>query len=116
MLQLEIIESSISEWCSPIVLVSKKDGSLRFCIDRYLNAVSKWESYPMPRIDELLDRVGKSRFITTLDLSKGCWQLALAYDFTVHYRAGKANLVADCHSLCTRKLRYCTLGKGEEEM
>lgn len=79
MLQLEIIETSTSEWCSPIVLVPKKDGSLRFCIDfRYLNSVSKFESYPMPRIDELLERVGKAKFITTLDLSKGYWQLALA--------------------------------------
>lgn len=79
MLQLGIIETSTSEWCSPVVLVPKKDGSLRFCIDfRYLNAVSKFETYPMPRIDELLERVGRSTFITTLDLSKGYWQLALA--------------------------------------
>lgn len=79
MLELGIIETSTSEWCSPIVLVPKKDGSLRFCIDfRYLNAISKFDPYPMPRIDELLERVGRGKFITTLDLSKGYWQLALA--------------------------------------
>ncbi|KAL4007477.1 hypothetical protein ACER0C_001329 [Sarotherodon galilaeus] len=79
MLSLGIIETSASEWCSPIVLVPKKDGTLRFCIDlRYLNSVSKFDPYPMPRIDELLERVGRSKFITTLDLSKGYWQLALA--------------------------------------
>ncbi|KAL4007856.1 hypothetical protein ACER0C_001708 [Sarotherodon galilaeus] len=79
MLSLGIIETSASEWCSPIVLVPKKDGTLRFCIDlRYLNSVSKFDPYPMPRIDELLERVGRSKFITTLDLSKGYWQVALA--------------------------------------
>lgn len=81
MLQLDVIEQSTSEWCSPIVLVPKKDGSLRFCIDfRYLNSMSKCQSYPMPRIDELLEKVGNSKFISTIDLSKGYWQLSLAQE------------------------------------
>lgn len=79
MLELGIIEVSCSEWCSPIVLVPKKDGSLRFCIDfRYLNAVSSFDPYPMPRVDDLVEKVGRAQYITTLDLSKGYWQLALA--------------------------------------
>lgn len=81
MLELGIIEVSCSEWCSPIVLVPKKDGTLRFCIDfRYLNAVSNFDPYPMPRIDDLVERVGRARYITTLDLSKGYWQVALAQE------------------------------------
>ena len=57
MWQLGIIEASTTEWCSPIVWVPKKDGSLRLCIDfSYLNTVSKFESYPIPRIDELLKK------------------------------------------------------------
>lgn len=79
MLELGIIEFSCSEWCSPIVLVPKKDGSLRFCIDfRYLNAISSFDPHPMPRLDDLLERVGRATYITTLDLNKGYWQVALA--------------------------------------
>ncbi|XP_035993666.1 uncharacterized protein LOC118563362 [Fundulus heteroclitus] len=79
MLELGIIEESRSEWCSPIVLVPKKDASLRFCIDfRHLNAVSNFDPYPMPRVDDLLEKVGSASYITTLDLCKGYWQVALA--------------------------------------
>ena len=79
MLQHQIIEPSKSEWASPIVLVTKKDGSVRMCVDyRRLNAVTKVEAYPMPRIDDLIDTIGQSKFITTLDLSKGYWQVPVA--------------------------------------
>ncbi|XDV12077.1 hypothetical protein PO909_000821 [Leuciscus waleckii] len=78
MLSQGIIEASKSEWCNPVVLVPKKDGSIRFCIDfRYLNSVSQFDSYPTPRIDDLLERLGKAKFLTTLDLSKGYWQVPL---------------------------------------
>lgn len=78
MLSLGIIEVSKSEWCNPVVLVPKKDGSIRFCIDfRYLNSVSLFDSSPTPRIDDLLERLGKAKYLTTLDLSKGYWQVPL---------------------------------------
>lgn len=78
MQRLGVIEPSHSEWCSPVVIVVKKDGSLRICIDfRKVNAMSEFDAYPMPRIDELLERIGRARFITTLDLCKGYWQVPL---------------------------------------
>ncbi|CAM5127553.1 unnamed protein product [Eretmochelys imbricata] len=74
MLELGVIEPSQSEWRSPVVLVPKPDGSRRFCIDfQRVNAISKFDAYPMPHVNELLDRLGEACYITTLDLTKGYW-------------------------------------------
>ena len=79
MLKLGVVEESHSDWCSPIVLVAKRDGAVRFCVDyRRVNAVSKFDAYPMPRIDELLDRLGTAKYYTTLDCTKGYWQIPLS--------------------------------------
>ncbi len=79
MLRLGVIEPSRSPWSSPIVMVPKPDGTLRFCNDfRRLNEVSEFDGYPMPRVDELLERLGRARFISTLDLTKGYWQVPLS--------------------------------------
>ena len=79
MLDAGIIEPSSSEWASPIVLVNKKDGTLKLCVDyRRLNVESQMDAYPMPRIDDLIDRLGKAKFITMLDLTRGYWQVLMA--------------------------------------
>ena len=81
MLQDRVVEPSTSEWAAPIVLVKKKDGTLRFCVDyRKLNAQSNVDLYPMPWVDELVDRLGSARYLTTLDLAKGYWQVPMAED------------------------------------
>lgn len=79
MLKLGVIEPSDSEWNNPIVLVPKKDESIRFCLDcRKLNAVSKFDPYPMPQVDELIKRLSKAQYLTMLDLCKGYWQIPLS--------------------------------------
>ena len=76
MLDHGVIERSTSDWASPMVTVKKKDGSLRLCVDyRRLNGLSKADAYPMPLVDDWIDRVGNAKFISTLDLTKGYWQV-----------------------------------------
>ena len=71
-----VIEPSNSEWAAPVVVVTEKDGSLRFCVDyRKFNALSRPDAYPMPRVDELIDKLSSATYITTLDLMRGYWQV-----------------------------------------
>ena len=79
MLEHGVIEHSNSDWAAPLVTVQKKDQTLRLCVDyRRLNALSKSDAYPMPRVDELIDRVGGAKYVSTLDLTKGYWQVSVA--------------------------------------
>jgi transposase InsO family protein len=76
MLEHGVVQPSSSPWSSPIVMVKKKDGSWRFCVDyRKLNSVTHQDAYPLPRIDATLDSLSGAAYFTTLDLASGYWQV-----------------------------------------
>ncbi|KAL2103192.1 hypothetical protein ACEWY4_000060 [Coilia grayii] len=79
MLENGIAEPSCSPWSSPCLLVPKSDGSSRFCTDfRRVNALTKPDSYPLPRVDDCVDRLGSAVYVSKIDLLKGYWQVPLA--------------------------------------
>jgi len=72
------IEHSKSPYSSPIVMVKKKTSKWRLCVDfRQINAKSVKDTYPMPPINYILDQLREARYITSLDLKDGYWQIPL---------------------------------------
>ncbi|GFS11869.1 reverse transcriptase [Elysia marginata] len=80
MLNAGIIEPSDSPYCSPSVIVKKRDGGNRYCVDfRLLNNLTVFDAEPMPRLDDLFQQIGtESKFVSNIDLSKGYWQIPLS--------------------------------------
>ena len=80
----DIVTPSSSPWSAPVVLFPKKNGNLRFCVDYLrLNKVTTRDVYPMPRQDDILGRLGGSRFFSTLDLENGFWQVPVTPEHRV---------------------------------
>ena len=96
LLEAGVIRESDSSWSAPIVVVLKSDGGKRLCIDyRALNQITRTYIWPMPRIEDILAKLGKAKFFTTLDLRSGYHHIAL-----------------DKHSI--KKTAFCTpFGKYE---
>ena len=79
LLSSRVIRESTSPYSSPIVLVTKKDGSLRLCVDyRQLNSKTRRDAYPLPRIEESLDALSGAQWFSTLDLASGYHQVPVA--------------------------------------
>ena len=77
-LDAKVIRRSRSPWSFPVVIVDKKDGSKRFCVDfRKLNQVTKKNSYPLLVIDDILALLGKAKYFNSLDLKSGYWQVLM---------------------------------------
>lgn len=79
MLHLGIVEPSNCPWASPILLVKKKDGRFRFCVDfRKLNSVTVRDSYPLPLISDTLDKLKDAKYLSSLDVKSAYWQVKMA--------------------------------------
>ncbi len=91
MLSANIIRPSSSAWSFPIVIVDKKDGTKRFCVDfRRLNQVTRPMSFPLPVIDDILSLLGNATYFTALDCKSGYWQCRVAEE-------DKAKTAFACH-------------------
>ena len=78
MLKTNIIRKSVSPWAAPVILVPKPNGEVRLCIDcREVNSVTKKDSHPLPRIDDVLNSLNGAQYFTTLDLMSALWQIEM---------------------------------------
>ena len=82
LLEKKYIQPSVSPWGAPVLLVKKKDGTLKLCIDyRKLNKVTVKNKYPLPRIDEFFDQMRGARVFSKIDLRSGYHQMRIKDEY-----------------------------------
>ena len=97
MLDGGVIQPSQLPWCNAVVLVQKKDGTLRFCIDfRHLNAYTKKDSYPKPKCPETMESLVGARYFSTMDFKSGFWQVKVSED-SCQYTVGSMGVYKFLH-------------------
>ena len=114
MLDAGVIWPSNSRWCNAVVLIRKKDGSLRFCIDfRKLNSLTVKDSYPLPRICETLESLAGAAHYTTIDMNSGFWQVAMDEESKQYmaFTLGSMGLY-ECESMPFGCATPCLLSRG----
>ena len=101
------IETSDSPWSAPVVIVTKKDGGTRFCVDyRRLNIATDKDAYPLPRIDDMMDMLTGKQWFSTLDLASGYWQVSLSQEARIKVMPfGLCNAPATFERLMDRVLQ-----------
>ena len=105
MLSIDLIEPCKSPWASPVVLIPKKDGSTRFCIDfRKINKVTVRDAFPLPRIDDIIPLLGKKNYFVGLDMACGYWQVPVSEEME-----SKNKTAFTCH-VGTFRFRYMPFG------
>ena len=81
MLKLGVVQPSTSPWASPVLLVKKSNGEMRFCFDgRKLNSLTKKDAYPLPLVDQILNKLNSAQFLSSIDLKAAFWQIPLEKD------------------------------------
>jgi len=77
-LQHDVIEPAVSPWCSNVLVVTKRDGTMRFCVNyRKTNQLIKKNKFPLPKIDTCLDTLNRCRYFSSWDLRQGYWQIVI---------------------------------------
>ncbi|KAI3361878.1 hypothetical protein L3Q82_002197 [Scortum barcoo] len=96
LLSSQVIRESSSPYASPIVLVRKKDNSIRMCVDyRQLNSKTRKDAFPLPRVEEFLDALSGACWFSTLDLTSGYNQMILLFSSTVEQHLERLGVVLD---------------------
>ena len=104
MLDAGVVRPSNSPWCNAVVLVRKKDGSLRFCIDfRRLNALTVKDSHPLPHICETLESLAGAAHYSTFDLNSGFWQVPMVCNTPPTFQKLMQNCLGELN------LTYCLI-------